>query len=439
MHGRILLIFMLTATAVAKPQVAPSATGGSDTSQTPMMTPPPVSGTSYPTEVGSEVRTNYMRGNINSTTAYINNFYPGTGSVPIAETTVSVISTIAYDTTTARRHMLVRYSPGFTFYRPTSALNEVDNSASVLYELRLTPHTTMTANDSFVNSSLPFNPWGATVSASPASSTPGIIPPFAKVLTNSANLELSAQTGPNAMIGGSGLATELHYPNQKQASGLYDSSSRGGTAFYNRRLTPSQYVGVDYQYLDMSATPATGTSTTQTHTISGYYTFQLKSGLSMSLTGGPQYYQVVETPLPATGSWGPSISPSMSWQGRHTNVAAAYSQAVTGGGGLFGAFHSKSANATARWQMARTLTSTVSAAYSIIKPVNSLILTGQPGGHSVSGSAALEHSLGSQFSIALNYSHIRESYGGIPAITANPDSDREAISIVWHFDRPLGR
>jgi hypothetical protein len=443
MRGRILLFVAMTTAAVARSQVAPSATGGSDASESPMAPPPPVSGLNYPTEVGSEGRTNYLRGGFTSTTAYVNNFYPGSGGAPVAETTESVLSTFSYDATTARHHLLVTYSPGYTFYWPSSALNEFDNSVRVAYNLRLTPHTTMSASDSFEDSSLPFNPIGAetdaTVSGSPVSSTPGVIPPFAKMLTNSGNLELSAQTGRNVMVGVSGLASELHYPNQNQATGLFDSNSRGGTAFYNRRLTATQYFGLDYQYLDMLATPPGGTSTTQTHTISGYYTLEPKPGLSMSVSGGPQYYQVVETPLPATGSWDPSVSASMGWQGIRTSLAASYSQSVTGGGGLLGAFHTKSANATARWQMARTWTTSASGAYSILKPVSSLFMSGEPGGHTVSGTAALEHSFGSQLSIAFNYSHIHESFDGIAAIAIDPDSDREAVSIVWHFDRSLGK
>ncbi len=442
MRGQVLLIAMLATTA-ARSQVAPSATGGAPTSQTQMMTPPPVSGANYPTEVGGEVRTNYLRGGLTSTTAYVNNLYSGGGNASIAETTVSVLPAITYDATTARRHTMVTYSPGFTFYQPSSALNEVDNNAAVDYDLRLVGHTMLNASDSFQDSSSPFSPEdagaGGTVSGAPESSTPGVVPPFAKRLTNSANVELSMQTGRNVMIGGSGTATELHYPNPAQTPGLYDSSSRGGSVFYNRRISSSQYFGATYQYSDMLANPGSGTDTTQTHTVSGFYTYHPAARLSLSVSGGPQYYRTVETPLPAMGSWGTSVSTSMGWQGTRTSFAASYSQGITGGGGLLGAYHSRSANATARWQMARTWTASASGAYSINKTVNALLITGEPGGHSVSGSATLDHPIGEQYSIAFHYDRIHQSYDEIAVIAANPDSDRETISITWHFQRPLGR
>jgi len=448
----IVMLIMLTATA-ASPQVAPSATGGSPTSDTQMMTPPPVSGAPYPTEVGSEARTNYLRGGLTSTTAFISNFYSGSGGTSIGETLVSVLPTIAYDATTARQHISFTYSPGFTFYQPSSELNVVDNTATIHYNYRLTPHLTLSASDNFLESPLPFitgeTGTSGAVSGMPGSSTPGVTPPFARVLTNSANVEITAQTGLNVMIGGSGLATESHYPDPTEVLGLYDSNSRGGTAFYNHRISRTQYFGANYQYMDMLANPTSGTSSaasptggtfsTVTHTISGFYTFYPKSNLSLSVTFGPQHYRTVEAPLAAMGSWGLSFSASTGWQGPHTSFAASYSQGVTGGGGLLGAYDSKSANATTGWQMARTWTASGSGAYSIIKSVGTIIFPGESNGHSVSGGATLNHSLGSQFSIAFNYDRIHESYDGVAVITANPNTDSETISISWHFQRPLGR
>ena len=117
----------------------------------------------------------------------------------------------------------------------------------------------LNATDSFLDNSSPFSPEdagaGGSVSGGSESSTPGVIPPFAKRLTNSANLEFSWQTGPNVMIGVSGLETELHYPNPAQTPGLYDSNSRGGSFFYNRRISRTKYFGANYQYLDMLANP----------------------------------------------------------------------------------------------------------------------------------------------------------------------------------------
>ena len=442
MRGTILLVLMLTTTA-ARPQAAPSATGGYPETDTQMMTPPPVSGTDYPTEVGAEVRTNYLRGGLTSTTAYVNNLYAGSGGVAMAETTVSLLATIAYDASTARKQVSFSYSPGFTFYHPSSTLNEVDNALSLNCGYRLTQHATLSGRDSFQDSSSPFSPGnaGGLISGGGNSFTPGVIPPFAKRLTNSASAELTLQTAPNVMIGGSGSNMMLHFPNPAQTSGLYDSNSRGGTFFYNHRVSRPHYLGASYQYMDMLTDPAGGipATQTQTHNVSGFYTFYATPELSFSVSGGPQHYRTSLASVPIVASWALSISTSMGWQGTRTSFAANYLQAVTAGGGLVGPYHSRSANGSARWQMARMWTASASAAYAINQSVSTGLLAGGQNGHSISETATLERRFGNRLGVALHYDHIHQSYEQIAAIVANPNSDRETISISWEFQRPLGR
>jgi hypothetical protein len=39
----------------------------------------------------------------------------------------------------------------------------------------------------------------------------------------------------------------------------------------------------------------------------------------------------------------------------------------------------------------------------------------------------------------VGYQRLHQSYGGIAAITSDPDADREFASISYQFTRPLGR
>ena len=424
-------------------QVAPSAAGGAPTSQ--MMIPPPVSNSAYPTAVGADVHSNYIRGGITESTAYISNLYPGFGTVPIAETTISILPSIDFDTTTGKRHIELAYTPGFTFYRPSSTLNEINESALIDYNFRPTPHTAIDANDQFQDSSTPsYNLAGiasaGTISGSPSSLTPNIIPPFAQFLSNSASVEFTAQTGMNTMFGASGSSMILHYPNSAETAGLYDFSSRGGSGFYNHRLSDKQYMGAIYQYSDMLAYLTGETGITTTQSIMGYYTLYVKSTLSLSITSGPQYYSSVLPPFPTTSGWGPAVTASVGWQGMRTSLSMSYSQSVTGGGGLIGAYHTKTAGATGRWQMARSWTTSASGTYSSINSATpSLMSLGLENGRTVSGAMDIDHSMGQHWDVRFDYVHLHESYGNIPAIASNPDSDSEAISIVWKFVRPLGR
>ena len=439
MRGQALFITMLlTSAAAAQAPQSPNAAA-----QTRMLTPPPVSVLNYVTQPASEVQHNYLRGGLTYTTSYIDNYFADAGSAPIAETTMSILPTISLDASTARQHAVVTYSPGFTFYHPSSGLNEVDNIASADYTFHLSPYTTISATERFEDSSMPFSPADAGasggISGLPISTTPGVVPPFAKRLTNSVSAEITMQTGLNEMIGASGVAAILQYPGSSLTLGLYNSSARGGTGFYSHRISASQYVGATYQYLDMLTSPPDGESSTKTSTVMGFYTIYPNARLSLSVSGGPQYYQVTETGSPSFNSWGPSISASTGWQTGRVSLAASYSHSVTGAGGLIGAYHTDSANAALHWQLARTWTAGVSGSYSINKSVSALLPTEAENGHTITGSATLQHPIHGQVSLAFGYDRVHQSYGQVAAIAANPDSDRFSVSITWNFQHPLGR
>lgn len=406
-----------------------------------MLTPPPVNGESYPTAVGSETRLNYLRAGLTFNSAYSDNALGGAS--PVSDISYSIWPTIALDQTTSRLHSVLTYSPGFTFYQRTSARNEEDQNVALDFQYRVSAHVTASLRDSFQKSSSVFNqPDPLSAGGVPGSGQPpavAVIAPVADQLNNRANTELTYQFSRNGMIGASGTFTNLHYPNPAEVSGLYDSSSRGGSAFYNRRLSRKHYIGATYRYSRTLAYPVNGQSETQTHTIFVFYTTYLKPTLSLSFSGGPQHFDVAQSSLPAARSWSPAAAASMGWQGRHTNFAASYSRTVTGGGGLLGAFHSNIANGSARWQLARTWNVGSAASYAIYKNVTPFSFLASPGGHTVSGTVSVQHQISEHFNVELGYSRVHQSYNGIAVISNAPDTNREFISVSYRFARPLGR
>ena len=62
----MLLLFAVPAWSQSETTSMPSEPGalGSGSSDDPMKTPPPVSGQSYPTQITSEERSNYLRGGL---------------------------------------------------------------------------------------------------------------------------------------------------------------------------------------------------------------------------------------------------------------------------------------------------------------------------------------------------------------------------------------
>lgn len=436
-----------------------------------MQLPPPVSIEAYPTEVGSEVRSNYLRLGVTVSAGYIDNLYAGSGNAVLGETTASVRPKIAFDATSFRQQTTLLYSPGFTFYLPTSELNQTDQNAIFNWRFRVTPHGTITANDIFQQGSSSFSAssLGAVSGSAPASAV-GIIAPFAQRLTNAVDAQYSLQLNPTNMTGITGSLFDLHYPNAAEVPGLYDSSEWGGGGFYNHRLTGAQYIGTTYKYSRIMANPQNARSETQTHTFFLFYSIYLKRGLSFSVSGGPQEYNaeasIPSAATPAIGirtlmhatsigsqqsadaqtqtvtsnSWSPAVTASTGWQQSHTNFSASYSRSVTAGGGLLGTFYSNSASASARWQASRTWTLGASATYSILKSVAPLpIFSTTLGGHSIGGLATVDHPLGEHMGVTFEYDRLHQSYAGITALVSNPNSDRGLVSVYWQFARPLGR
>ena len=436
------VLLMLLATPLWSQQLA-SSSNSSDDSR--MIAPPPVSGAAYPTTTLSEARSNFLRGAVVFTSTYSDNAVTSATGAPVSDLSFSIWPTITLDRTTPRLQTMFTYSPGYTFYRRLDSRDELDQSFTGSMEYRLSPHVTLNLRDSFRESSNYFNQPDAQSLTPVPGSTQGqgalVIAPVADQIHNNGNAELTYQFSANSMVGVSGSFGNLHYPTSSQVPGLYDSNSAGGSFFYNHRVSRRHYLGATYQYDRIVAYPVGAENKTQTHAILGFYTLLITPTLSVSVSGGPQRSQLEESPLPTAHSWSPTESASIGWQGQRTSLAASYSHLVSGGGGLVGAFHSSVANASLRRQLAKTWTAAVSGGYSIYKSVNpAFAIAGiSSGGHSVFGTATLQHTLGAHMHFEAGYARLHQNYAGIAVVSAAPDTNREFITISYEFARPIGR
>lgn len=446
MLTRACLSFALLIAAPMWCQVETNGTNDIDTANdTQMLTPPPVSGQSYPTATGSEQRSNYLRYGLSFNTAYSDNALGGTNQM--SEVSYSIWPTIALDETTSTLHSVLTYSPGFTFYQRESGLDATDQNLSLDIHDRLTPHLTFSARDSLMKSSSVFNQpefGSGTVSGGTQGPNLSLIPPVADLLTNSAYVGVSYQFAMNGMVGASGTFTNLHYGNSAEVPGLSDSSTQGGSLFYSLRASRVHYFGVSYQYQRLISSPTGGQSETQTHTVFFFYTLYPTSGISISLFGGPQYSDTLQPPtpgsqLPSARAWTPAAGASLSWQGRLTSLAVSYQHVISGGGGLSEAVHLDSASASVRRQIARSLSGSLGVAYAQNDMLGSPLFGGDISGHTLSGTASLSKQLGEHISFQLGYTRLHQDYGSVPVLASHPDTNREFVSVSYQFSRPLGR
>ncbi|HEX4020636.1 MAG TPA: hypothetical protein VGG14_14435 [Candidatus Sulfotelmatobacter sp.] len=438
------------APAVSSPVITASANSDSndvaDTANNTgdrMLTPPPVSGQSYPMATVSEERSNYLLGGVTFNAAYSDNVLGSTTFAPVSDISYSVWPTIALDETTTRLHTTLTYAPGFTFYQRTSAYNQADQNLSANLSYRLSPHVTAWVRDTFQKTSNVFNSpeqgLDISVSGSPEALSNTIISPLADQLGNNGNLGITYQFSANAMVGASGTFLNLHYSNSSQVPGLYDGASREGMAFYAVRITPQHYIGVTYQYQDLLAYPAQATNETQAHAVLFFYTFHPSVRVSFSLFGGPQYYSAGSQFAPAgtliatpSQAWTPAAGASVNYQLQRTSVAASYFHSVSGGSGLVGAVQLDSATLTLRQQLTRSLSGEIGGAYAN----NSILTANSLGGHSIIASAALQQQVGVHFNAQAGYTRLHQDY---TFFSANPDTNREWVSVSYQFSRPLGR
>lgn len=388
-------------------------------------------------QLGSEESSNYIRGDLAVSGSYVDNLFAGEGSGTDSETMVNFLPTITYNWSRPTQSRLLSYSPGYMIYEPDGSLNQFTQAASAVYELRPAEHVTVIVNDLFSDTSNSLRQGNQ--NAIPGSYTPGIVPLFAAARSNVAQGELAVQTGINVMIGGTGRVSMLHYPNRSQTIGLYDSSSRGGSAFYSRRFTRDQYAGFKWEYVDYLVTGVPNANdTVTTNGFQGFYALSFQQHFTISVAAGPQHYQVTDGALPATTSWNPSVSASIGWESLNSGLSLSYSRDVTGGGGELGAFTTTDAILAARLQMARTWIAGINGSYADTHNATGLSGFGLLGGHTFSGGATLDHSIGRNVTVDFEYAHMHQSFAGISSITATPNSNSEMVTLSWHFMRPLG-
>jgi hypothetical protein len=431
----------------------PAVTGVQSGSEDRMTTPPPVSGQEYPVRFSSETQENYLRGGIIFTGAYSDNVLTSAAGNPQGDLSFSIGPTIAIDQTRPRLHWNLSYAPGFTFYRRFNNFNEADQNLRVDFEYELTPHVTFSVRDTFQKASSVFNSpdqsLSGTVSGATVGSSSLVVAPLADRLNNTGNVGLTYQFAANGMMGVSGTFYNLHYPNASEVTpanptptsptplfGLYDSSTRTGSAFYSARFSKKNYLGVTYEYDDLFSYPTGLTTETQTHSVYVFYTFRASTDFSVSLFGGPQHSHTTETAQPASQSWNPAAGASLNWGGRRSALAVSYARTVTGGGGLIGAGLSNVASASARLRITKNVSGSVDGSYN---NRNMIQLVGLPNmsGHAITGDVSLERRMGAHLAARAGYTRLHQQYQDVTVIA--PNTNREWISLSYEFSRPLGR
>jgi hypothetical protein len=449
MLARLTMVLALLSALPLWSQVQPSATGelgpaaeDEDTQQ--MIMPSLLNGAEYPTVGADEERTNFITGSVTATGTYLDNVYPGINSAPISDEPVTISPSVSFNRTQSRQQASFTYSPSFTLYQNVTGLNSFDQSAVGSYQVRITPHIAIIARDAFLRTSNVFNtPFPFTtggISGSTQAPAPALIVPFAEQLNNSANAAVSYQISSRSMIGGGGRFVTYTFPNLiAQSTGIYDSQSNTGTAFYMRRLSNTQDAGMSYNYTKSLDDPSNLRVHSQINQALPYYSLAFARKFSLTGALGAQRTDVAQSGHPTFRSWSAAAYVSFGWQGNKANFAGSYLHTTFAGGGLLGAYTEDSGNFSGGWKLSRNWRVDGSLAYQTTAALSSLLTLNYPGGNSFAGSISTSRSLGDYFAISGGYDRLNQQYTGIPIIAGKPDSDREYVSLTYRISKSLRR
>jgi hypothetical protein len=407
-----------------------------------MMTPALVSGLSYPSGAAADTRSNFVDVSLSAKTGYARNILQNQTATPVDDYTTTVNAGVSYDRITPRQHTNFAYNPGFTFYQPDSVLNSTEQGANFSFVERFSPSVALNVTDSFVRTPDVFAesfPFTSGVGGTTQPPVPAVLAPFEEQTQNNTGASVTYQFGEHTMVGGGGTYLIYDFSNPTQNQGLYNSTGGSVSAFYVGRFARNQYAGVDYLHTWTVATPANLTVTTQTQSLLPFYSLYFNRHFSVSAAVGVQNSNVTGIQPAAATSWFPAAVLSLGWQGYRTSLAANYLHTVNTGEGLSGAYKSNSFNASGTWRISRYWHAGASAGYNTINSTQPLSGVDYQGGSTFTGAMSLNHTFGTHFIASAEYDRIQENYGGIPAIVASPESDREFVSFTYQFQKPLGR
>jgi len=451
MHLRtqILLVSLFLFALPASSQVEPSATGGGTSTgdDTQMMTPPPVSGMPYAGGAEADARSNYLTGSIGANAGYNDNILPGANARPVSDESYWIYPAIALSKSTGRHKVGLQYSPSFSFYQNTTALDAVNQAASLTFQDRLSPHLTLSIQDYFLRTNDVFGgsyPFAAgNLTGTTQAPVPALIAPYIEQMSDTASGSVDYQFGRNSMIGGGASYSTFSFPNPAAAAGLSNSDGEGGSVFYSRRFSGKNYGGLSYDYARDVVTDAPyAPFNTQVHSILPFYSIYFNPKSSFSISVGIQHIDIAQLQTQSYDAWSTAGSASVGWQGTRGSFALSYLHSINTGEGFYEALVSDSVSASSGWKLSPTWNGGFEVSYVNSSPVTTrvgILNYEYEGGNAFTLGASLSHSMGEHLSVACGYDRLQENYPGIPFIVKNPNSDLVFVTFSYQFRKSLGR
>jgi hypothetical protein len=417
-----------------------------------LMPPLPVSGLQMPLTFSSEnPRTNFVMGSLQLGSGYDDNVF-ATPSNHTGDVSYLILPSVDLGQTRERWNWDLGYSPGFVINQRVTERNQAAHNLHLLLGYRLTPHVALQVRENFEKTSNLFSGLlGSTPVAGPGPlQQPNVsaITPLADRTSNSTGLAVRYQFSASSMVGTSGNFYLVNYSasagSTGQTSGLIDSRSWGGNAFYAYSFSNRQWTGVAYDFQRLLFNPGYRTDVNRALM---FYSVSIGSQMTFSIWAGPEYTTslvpdtLILTP-PAIGitsfqsRWAVAGGGSVIWQGRRTSFRVGYTRQTTDGAGLAQAVRLRQLDGEIRERLTSRWTTSLDLGYARnypLNPVNGLALF-----RSWLGNAGLDCRLTENLAFGLRYGRDQLTYQ-YPALAAASNRNRAWLSISYSFSRSLGR
>jgi hypothetical protein len=266
-----------------------------------------------------------------------------------------------------------------TYTQPSSVAsgnyNLFSQDATAGFLWQFAPHWQLSANDTFIYSSNPFDSYLTHV-GTPTLNNPNPITytPISQYKTNNGVITLTDQltkVDTLAFTGTTNLRRTSTY-NLVTSVPFYNLVSYGGRADYSHRLSPRLTLGAGYDYNSIAF--GSGQQRSGIQTIQFTADYLLRPNMSISGWVGPQYTStksVVAIPILGQifyvtqyGSfWSTSAGANFAWRSLRNIVTAGYTRGVSDGGGILATSQSNAVDGNYRRMLTAKLDVTVGAQY----------------------------------------------------------------------------
>lgn len=450
----VLTIAILAFTAVAFAQDAEQADESVSNFPAGAVSAPLFGGSSA---LASELeRTNYLDAGISLLTTFDDNAL-NVSKNQQSDIAHNIAPNLALRQSRGRFNWDLNYFGGFTIHQRFSAYNQGLHNFGFAGTYRLAEHMDLSVSEHFLMSAGFFNQISNNSSESqPSNSTvqqpnQSVITPLSRQNSNTTTVLFNDQFSASSAIGGSGTFYRAYFKDVPAGSTLIDTNSEQAQAYYNRRISARNSLGVTYSFQRFTFSPVANDTTTQS--VFANYSFQVRPNLVFSVFGGPQRINTTsQLVIPSvTGtriavlaipisqkSWASASGASFSWNGQQTGVAASFTRSVNDGGGLLGAVTLTAAQASLRRQLTAKYSLGMGFNYGISDAVGS-ISAPYSSVDSASGDVSLSRQIKDRIGLTFGYSRLYQTQGNVGGVTPVINHNRAWISLGYQFSRPLGR